>query len=185
MKWLQGFIKKYPVIQSNYEQQVIEDIGHEKNKLKNKVPEHRWWEIDDIDAMELDLSAEIKDMIRRSELHSEILDIIDSKGVRSPELRLILDDLESVAHTLNNHDKKGMEILIIEGLINTIYSDSEELYDEFYEILGPELKKMCDSNNAFWMKLGEENKKEREARYKKMVEQKQREDAAKKAGNGK
>ena len=44
---------------------------------------------------------------------------------------------------------------------------------------------MCDSNNAFWMKLGEENKKEREARYKKMVEQKQQEDAAKQADNGK
>ena len=77
-----------------------------------------------------------------------------------------------------------MEVLLIEGLINATYSDSRKIYDEFYEILGPELKKMCDSNNAFWMKLGEENKKEREARYKKMVEQKQQEDAAKQADNG-
>ena len=183
MKWLEEFIKKYPDIQEDYDQQVLEGILYEKDELKKKVPEHRWWEIDDIDAMELDLPDNEKDRLRTCELHTSIMKILKYKGTRSLEIKKILDELENVAETLSNRDKKEMEVLLIEGLINATLS--RKIYDEFYEILGPELKKMCDSNNAFWMKLGEENKKEREARYKKMVEQKQQEDAAKQADNGK
>ena len=185
MKWLEEFIKKYPDIQEDYDQQVLEGILYEKDELKKKVPEHRWWEIDDIDAMDLNLPEVEQDRLRNSSLYYKILNLIDSKGIKSPEIKEILDDLEDVAFSLDEKEKGAMEVLLIEGLINATYSDSRKIYDEFYEILGPELKKMCDSNNAFWMKLGEENKKEREARYKKMVEQKQQEDAAKQADNGK
>lgn len=154
MKWLADFIKKYPVIQANYEKQVVENIKQELDELKAKVPEHRWWEVDDIDAMELDLSIEEKDRLRTSELHSGILKIMDNKGIDSAELKQILDDLECVAKTLNDHEKKEMEIMLLEGLINSTLS-SRKIYDQFYKVLGPELRKMCDSNNAFWMGGGE------------------------------
>jgi hypothetical protein len=182
MQWLEEFIKKHPFIQKNYEQQVIEGIRDEKNELKRKVPAHQWWEIDDIDGMELDLPIKEKDRLRGSELHSGILEIMDSKGVNSSELKQIMDDLENVAQTLNDHDKKEMEIMLLEGLVNATLS-SRNAYDQFYEILGPELRKMCDSNNAFWIELGEKNKREREERYAQLVERKKREDAAKKTGS--
>jgi hypothetical protein len=107
---------------------------------------------------------------------------MDSKGVNSSELKQIMDDLENVAQTLNDHDKKEMEIMLLEGLVNATLS-SRNAYDQFYEILGPELRKMCDSNNAFWIELGEKNKREREERYAQLVERKKREDAAKKTGS--
>ena len=47
-----------------------------------------------------------------------------------------------------------MEIMLLEGLINSTLS-SRKIYDQFYKVLGPELRKMCDSNNAFWMGGGE------------------------------
>ena len=77
------------------------------------------------------------------------MDILINKGIKSLETKKILDDLENVAKTLSDSDKKEMEILLIEGLINATLS--RKIYDDFYEILGPELRKMCDSNNTFWM----------------------------------
>jgi hypothetical protein len=79
---------------------------------------------------------------------------MDHKGIESAELKQILDDLEFVAKTLTDREKKEMEIMLLEGLINRTLS-STKMYDQFYKALGPELRKMCDSNNDFWMGGGE------------------------------
>lgn len=156
MKWLESFIKSYPVIQVRYENELSDVIQEEKNKLKEKVPLNRWWEIDDIDHMELDLPKKEKDRLRRFELLSEMIDITKNKGLNSQEFKQIIDDLENVAKSLDENDKKEMEIMLIEGLINCMVS--EKRYDQFYALLGSELRKMCDKNNEFWISLENEKK---------------------------
>ena len=181
MKWLEEFIKKYPNMQTAYEQEALKCIQYEKDELKKKVPEHRWWEINDIDSMKLDLPDTEKDRLRTDELHNEIMKILINMGIKSLEIMKILEDLENVAETLNDRDKKEMEILLIEGLINATLS--QKIYDDFYEILGPQLRQMCDSNNEFWVKLGEKNKNKQDEAYALLVENKKIEDEEKKDGN--
>lgn len=156
MKWLESFIKSYPVIQARYEKELADVIQEEKNKLKEKVPLNHWWKIDDIDQMELDLPKKEKDRLRRFELFSEMIDITKNKGLNSQEFKQIIDDLENVAKSLDKNDKKEMEIMLIEGLINSMVS--EKRYDQFYGLLGSELRKMCDKNNEFWISLEKEEK---------------------------
>ena len=137
MKCLADFIKKYPVIQLNYEKQVVEMIRQKKSELKAKVPEHRWWEVDDIDAMELDLSVEEKDRLRKSELHTGMLEIIDHKGIDSAELDQVLSDLECVAKTLNDTEKEEMEMMLSKEFANNTFC-LRKIHNLFYKILGSE-----------------------------------------------
>ena len=137
MKRLAYFIKKYPVIQSNYEKQVVEMIRQKKSELKAKVPEHRWWEVDDIDAMELDLSVEEKDRLRKSGLYTGMLEIIDHKGIDSAELDQVLYDLECVAKTLNDTEKEEMEMMLSKEFANNTFC-LRKIHNLFYKTLGSE-----------------------------------------------
>jgi hypothetical protein len=151
MKWLEALVKKYPSIQSNYEQSVLEEIRYEKNKIKKNVAENRWWEIHDIDSISFDLPDKEKSRIRKDALDSYIIKTIKEKRHESIELNQIMSNLEEIAQNLNDNEKKEMEILFLEGLINVTIANGN--YNDFYSMLGPTLRKMCDENNAFWQKV--------------------------------
>ncbi len=150
MKWLESLIKKYPSIQSNYEQRILEEIQYEKDKLKKNIPENKWWEIDNINSMLFDLPEKEKSRIRREVLDSYIIKTI-KQNKESIELNQVMNDMEEIAQTLNDNEKKEMEILLLEGIINVTIASGD--YNNFYFMLGPTLRKMCNENNAFWQKV--------------------------------
>ena len=178
MKWMKNFIDRHPKMKSSYEYEAAKWVQDEKNEQKKKIPEHRWWEVDDIDNIPLEVSDLYKSIFMRNIIDNEILDLLRNNKTN---LKLLLDEIEEVALSLTQEERNETEILFLEGLINITLS--EKTYEQFYSLLGPTLRKMCDSNNEFWVKLGEKNKNKQDEDYALLVENKKIEDEEKKDGN--